>query len=340
MKKILAAAMALVLAMSMTACSQGASNSSSSAASGSGSAAGSDASDGGYQFTGTVTITVPFNAGSNTDSQVRFIQPYLEKHLGVNTVVVNAGGASGTIGTTDFLGQNADGTNILFSLPTPTVYKPAGGDTEYTVDDLIPVAQVSASPFYMAVSAENKDFTDGASLLEYIKANPGKFTYANAGNGGIAHLAFASFLKAEGLDALSVPFTGGTADCYTAVMGGHVMGHAVSEPDLVGRTDYNVLINLGTKSTTPGFENIPTLAELGYEGYCTDTFAGFYYMEGVDQAAVDAFDAAVKATLEDPDFQKAAEEANFGYNYANSADFTDMIHNTVELITPVLAELG
>ena len=177
-------------------------------------------------------------------------------------------------------------------------------------------------------------------MLEYIKANPGKFTYANAGNGGIAHLAFASFLKAEGLDALSVPFTGGTADCYTAVMGGHVMGHAVSEPDLVGRTDYNVLINLGTKSTTPGFENIPTLAELGYEGYCTDTFAGFYYMKGVDQAAVDAFDAAVKATLEDPDFQKAAEEANFGYNYANSADFTDMIHNTVELITPVLAELG
>lgn len=75
------------------------------------------------------------------------------------------------------------------------------------MDDLIPVAQVSASPFYMAVSAENKDFTDGASLLEYIKANPGKFTYANAGNGGIAHLAFASFLKAEGLDALSVPFT-------------------------------------------------------------------------------------------------------------------------------------
>ena len=118
------------------------------------------------------------------------------------------------------------------------------------------------------------------------------------------------------------------------------MGHAVNEPDLVGPTDYNVLINLGTKSTTPGFEYIPTLAELGYEGYCTDTFAGFYYMKGVDQAAVDAFDAAVKATLEDPDFQKAAEEANFGYHYANSADFTDMIHNTVELITPVLAELG
>ena len=48
----------------------------------------------GYTFSDTITITVPFNAGSNTDSQIRFIQPYLEKHLGVNTVIVNAGGAS------------------------------------------------------------------------------------------------------------------------------------------------------------------------------------------------------------------------------------------------------
>ena len=129
MKKILAAAMALVLAMSMTACSQGASNSSSSAASnssssaasGSGSAAGSDASDGGYQFTGTVTITVPFNAGSNTDSQVRFIQPYLEKHLGVNTVVVNAGGASGTIGTTP------TGPTSCSACPPPPCISPPEG---------------------------------------------------------------------------------------------------------------------------------------------------------------------------------------------------------------------
>ena len=42
-----------------------------------------------YKFSGTVTIIVPFNAGSNTDNQIRFIQPYLEKHLGTNTIVVN-----------------------------------------------------------------------------------------------------------------------------------------------------------------------------------------------------------------------------------------------------------
>lgn len=293
-----------------------------------------------YKFSGTVTVTVPFNAGSNTDNQIRFIQPYLEKHLGANIIVVNAGGASGVIGTTDFLTQKADGTNILFSLPTPTVYKPAGGDTQYTLDDLIPVAQTSSSPFYLAVSANNQEITDGKGLLEYIKSNPGKFTYANAGTGGIAHLAFAAFLNGEGLDALSVPFTGGTADCYTAVMGGHVMGHAVSEPDLVGRTDYRVLVNLGTKSTTEGFTDIPTLEELGYPGYATDTFAGFYYMKGVDPEIVAAFDAAVAATLSDPEFQAKAAEANFGYAYLNSADFTYVCQNTTKNIIPVLKSLA
>lgn len=346
MKKFFAAVLASALVLSLAACGQNGSQSNNPPSSTSnpsgGTSVSTDASQPvqGHTFADTITITVPFNAGSNTDSQIRFIQPYLEKHLGVNTVIINAGGASGVIGTTEFLIKAADGNNILFSLPTPTVYKPAGGETEYAVEDLIPVSQTSSSPFYLAVSAENKDFTDGASVLEYIKNNPGKFTYANAGNGGIAHLAFAAFLNGEGLDALSVPFTGGTADCYTAVMGGHVMGHAVSEPDLVGRTDYNVVINLGTKSTVEGFTDIPTLAELGYSGYATDTFAGFYYMKGVDSAVVEAFDAAVEATLSDPEFQAAAAEASFGYSYANSADFTATVQNTSKLIAPILESLA
>lgn len=292
-----------------------------------------------HKFSGTLNIMVPFNAGSNTDRQIRFIQPYLEKHLGVKTVVVNIGGASGVIGTTDFLKQKKDGSKILFSLPTPTVYKPSTGATPYRPADLVPVSQVTASPFYLAVSAENPQFKDGAAVLEFIKANPGKFTYANAGNSGIAHLAFASFLNGVGLDALSVPFTGGTSECYTAVMGGHVMAYVVSETELVGRSDIRALIDLGSKSFTKGFETIPTLEELGYKGYVTDTFAGFYYMKGVKQDVVDTFDAAVKATMEDPEFLQAAEAAKFIHNYSDHTDFAAKVSGTVKVITPVLKAL-
>lgn len=286
-----------------------------------------------------ITIVVPFNAGSNTDRQIRFLQPYLEKALGVNTVVINNGGASGTIGVTDFLTQNPDGYTILFTLPTPTVYKPTAGDTKYKVEDLIPVARVTTAAMYLAVSEKSK-FASGADVIEFIKQHPGEFTYANAGNGGIAHLAFASFLEGEELSALSIPFTGGTAEGYTAVMGNHVMSYIPGEQDLVGRTDIRAIINLGTKSAHEGFSNVQTLAELGYEGYEINNFSGFYFMKGVDPAIVDAFDKAVAAVLSSEDFKAAAKASNFNHNYASSSGFSAQIQSTVKRITPVFAKIS
>ena len=343
MKKLISSALSLALVLSLAAGSSGESSSGGGSAGSSAGGSGVDSSSSSgvteVDLPDIITVTVPFNAGSNTDIQMRFIQPYLEKYLDATLVVNNAGGASGVIGTTDFLTQAADGSNILFSLPTPTVYRPASGETTYTVDDLVPVARVTADPFYLAVSAENEQFPDAQSVLDYIEANPGEFTYANAGNGGIAHVAFASFLSGEGLDALSVPFSGGTADGYTAVIGGHVMSYVVSEQDLVSRADVRALINLGTKSNTPGFEDVPTLEELGYEGYVTDAFAGFYYMQGVDESVVEAFDAAVKATLEDEEFQAVAAESNFMHNYMGHEEFAQQVQNAAELAVPILESI-
>lgn len=334
MKKFISAALTLSLVFSLAACSGNGSGSV-----GSSGQEGGSSTSGEVDFPDIIAVTVPFNAGSNTDIQMRFIQPYLEKYLGATLVVNNAGGASGVIGTTDFISQSADGSNILFSLPTPTVYRPASGETTYTVDDLIPVSRVTADPFYLAVSGENDQFPDGQSVLDYIQENPGQFTYANAGNGGIAHVAFASFLAGEGLNALSVPFTGGTSDCYTAVMGGHVMSYSVSESELTGRSDIRPVINLGSKSSTSGFEDVPTLAELGYDGYETNAFAGFYYMKGVDEAYVEAFDAAVKATLEDEEFQAAAAESNFMHKYAGHEEFAQQVQTAAEQAVSALETL-
>ncbi len=297
-----------------------------------------EASADGFKFDKTVQITIPFKAGSNTDTQIRFIQQYLEKQLGVTAVIVNEGGASGTIGVTSYVEKANDGTEILFTLPTP-LYKAIAGETDYTLEDLTPVAQLTSSPFYLAFKAEDCPFADGAAVIDYIKANPGEFTYANAGNGGIAHLALASFLAGEGLDALSVPYTGGTADCYTAVMGGEVMAYCVSQPDLVGRDDIKPLINLGSKSSAEGFADVPTLAELGYDGYVTDTFAGFYLMSSADPAIAAALDSAVNAMVNDADFQAACKESGFEVTYLGQSDFAAKIAATAEAAKPVLESI-
>ena len=287
-----------------------------------------------------VTISVPFNAGSNTDGQVRFLQRFLEKYLGAPTIIVNSGGASGIIGVTNFIKDTAqDGYTVLFSLPTPTLYKPITGDTIYKTGDLRPVAQVSSSPMYLVVRADSP-FTTGTDLIEYIRNNPNKYTFASAGNGGIAHLAFATFLFGEGLQALSVPFSGGTADCYNAVMGGHIDAYCVSEQEIAGRSDVRALINLGTKSKHRQFINVPTLSELGYEGYCTDTFAAFYFGRDVDDAIAEKFESAVKAALSDPDFIKEAETAQFDISYIPGKTLEKIIETTVKRATPVMKNMG
>ena len=95
MKKVICAAAAVLMVASLTACSG---QSGESAAAGEGNTQQAD----GYPNK-TIQVIVPFNAGSTTDTQCRFILPYLEKELGVSMAVVNNGGASGVIGTTDFL---------------------------------------------------------------------------------------------------------------------------------------------------------------------------------------------------------------------------------------------
>lgn len=331
MKKMISAAAAMLLVLSLTACSGSSNEPTVTQAAG-------EAAGAGYPEK-TIQVIVPFNAGSTTDTQFRFIQPYLEKQLGVSLAVVNNGGASGVIGTTGFLQEKADGYTVLFSLPTPTLYKAAAGETEYAVEDLVPVSEVSSAPMYLIVR-KDAPYETAEDLIEHIKANPGAFTYGNAGNGGIAHMAFATFLHGEGLEATSVPFSGGSADSYTAVMGGHVESYSGNEQELLGRDDVRPIINLGSKSANPDYADIPTLEELGYPGYSTDTFSGFYFSKDVDPAIVETFDAAVAAVMEDPEFIEAAKAQSFAATYENHEEFEARIQQSVENIVPVFETLG
>lgn len=330
MKKLFALLLALTLALSAVACSKDDPQTS----------ANDNSNDSGeFTFTEAITVVVPFKAGSATDNQIRLMQADLEKELGTNLVIVNAEGGSGTIGTTGYLTDyRADGYTILYSLATPIVYKPLSGDTAYTYDDLTAVARTSSQPMYL-IMADSDPLANAEDVLAYIKENPNEFTYANVGNGGNGHLALASFLVGEGFEAVSVPYTGGTADCYTAVMGGEVNAAVYGEADLLARPDCHGVINLGSKSTIESLQDVPTLADLGYEGYETNNMAGFFYNKDVPSAAVEKFGAAVETVLSDPDFVARATEAGFVPNYCSGAELDAQAALAIEKALPVLETL-
>lgn len=350
MKKIIALLLAAMMLLALAACgstpaSSGSTTSNNSTDSStnnsiSGNTTPASPSDEGFSFTQPITVIVPFKAGSATDNQLRLMQSKLEEALGTTIVIINSEGGSGTIGTTEYLNNyKSDGYTILYSLATPIVYKPLGGDTAYTYDDLKPVALTSSLPMYL-IMADSNPMANANDVLEYIKANPGQFTYSNVGNGGNGHLAFASFLMGEGLDATSVPYTGGTADCYTAVMGGEVDAAVYGEADLLAREGAHGVINLGSKSTIDSLKDVPTLAELGYPGYETNNMAGFFYKSDVPNEAASAFEAAVQAVLTDADFVAEATAAGFTPRFGTGAELDAQARQVMETALPVIQALG
>lgn len=100
------------------------------------------------------------------------------------------------------------------------------------------------------------------------------------------------------------------------------------------------VINLGSKSNNPEYADIPTLEELGYKGYCTDTYSGFYFSKDVAPEIVETFDAAVKKVLEDPEVIAEAKKQSLTLSYADSETFAAEISQSKEAIIPVLEELG
>lgn len=335
MKKMFSLLLACAMTFALASCSGG---SGSGAPSVGGSASGSGSQ--GFSFEQPITVIVPFKAGSATDNQIRLMQADLEKALGTTLVIVNAEGGSGTIGTTEYLNNyQADGYTILYSLATPVVYKPLSGDTTYTYEDLTAVARTSSQPMYL-IMADSNPMANAEDVLAYIKENPGKFTYANVGNGGNGHLAFAAFLTGEGLNATSVPYSGGTADCYTATMGGEVDACVYGEADLLAREECHGVINLGSKSTIDALKDIPTLADLGYEGYETNNMAGFFYHKDVPAEAVATFEAAVESVLTDEAFVAQATAAGFVPSFGTGTDMDAQASLAIEKATPVIESLG
>lgn len=339
MRSMLASILSLGMIFSLAACGSQSADTNSPAALVTAEAAASGETDGEFVFTDTITVIVPFTADGAGDQIARLIQPYLEKQLGVSTVIENPEGAGGSIGTMQFLDKPSDGYTIMFGAPTNVIYRPLTAGTDYSYEeDLMAVSQVTATPLTLAVK-DDSPYQTAEELLAYIKSNPGIWSYANAGAGSITDIAMQLLVMEAGLEVKSVPFSG-TAEGYTAVMGNHVNAICCNVTEAVSKEGIHPILNLGSDSDNAMVEGIPTCKDLGYEGCVTDTSFGYYYKKDVPANVIEAFDNAVAAALENPECIKAFEDAGMFLSYMGSADYDAYVTSTIEATAASLKALG
>ena len=346
MKKLLALLCSLTMVISLAACgSSGNSASSAPAAASSAPAASAAASQSAEEASAyqekNVSLIIPYSAGGDADNMFRCLEPVMDQYLNGNVIVGEiVSGGNAIPGTQQALDAGSDGYTLTIAYPGNICIQPNMGNASYAYEDLQAVACITASPVLFAVN-ENAPYDDLASWVEWVKANPGKFTYCTGSLGGTPHLAMAKMLAALGIqdDVVYVPYSG-NAEAYAAVAGGQIDGYASVASGVVGKEMVKPIGNLGTVAVS-AHPDLQTLEDIGVNmSQATDVFCGFACSSGVDDAIVQQLSDAFGQAMENPEVQENLKNMNYTANYLSADEFQEYLDANYEAYAAVIQELG
>jgi tripartite-type tricarboxylate transporter receptor subunit TctC len=252
----------------------------------------------------TVHVVVPYGAGGVTDTMARLTADRLGKMYHQTFVVENKPGAGGALGVSYAMHSAQDGYTILFVGSTLFTILPLSRDVNYVpLKDLVPVSITGTNGMVMVVH-KDAPYSTFREFLDYVKANPGKVTYASGGVATNNHLDTAYLAGMEKLDMVHVPFTGGQAS-LAAVLGKTVDMHFGNSSDLIEPVKNGLVkaIAVSTPKRMPQLPDVPTVAET-IPGFEYIAWNGYAVTGGVPQEVVGRLEQALQSIAKDPEVQK------------------------------------
>lgn len=214
--------------------------------------------------TRTVRIIVPFAPGGGADISARALAEALAPVLGQAVIVENKPGAGSIVGVTA-AAQSRDGHTLLMGSNSMVINPLLRSDVAYDVErDFDAVGMVSAQPLVLVLPAASKVNTV-AELVAEAKAQPGRLSAGNSGNGTLAHLTSVLFELQTGTDLISVPYKGESA-LLPDLLSGQVALGFLNLPSVLPHLKAGRLKALAVSSPQPVAElpGVPTLRSLGF----------------------------------------------------------------------------
>lgn len=211
-----------------------------------------------------VTLLVPFPPGGSTDLIARTLAPKLQERLGGSFVVENRAGATGTIGAGAIARSAPDGHALLVASLGPFVIAPHLIKTNYdALKELDTISVVVQAPNVLVVPASSP-LKSMADVMAYLKAQPGKMTFASSGNGSSDHLTAELFWQQTGTSGVHVPYKGGgpvMQDLLGAQVDSSFMNINTAMPQIRAGKLRPLVITSAKRS--PLLPEVPTLEEGG-----------------------------------------------------------------------------
>jgi tripartite-type tricarboxylate transporter receptor subunit TctC len=273
-----------------------------------------------------VKLVAPFAPGGPVDAVARVLAPALSERLGQQFYVENHPGGSGNIGTALVAKAPPDGYTVLVISSTlvvnPSLFAKLGFDT---TTDLAPVSLVGVSPQVLLVHP-SVPATNLAELVAWVKASPGKYSYAHAGTGTPGYLAGEMLKQALGLDFVPVPFNGG-GPAITSTIGGHtpILYTSISTAAAhVKQGSVRALAVTGAHRS-PALPEVPTLAEAGARDQESEIIVGVLVPRGTPRDIIERLHREIVAIIAMPAVRERLAALGFEPIASTPAEFATRI---------------
>lgn len=288
-----------------------------------------------------IRLIVPFSAGGQLDYVARLIAKPMSRELGQNVIVENDSGAGGTVAGAKAAISAPDGYTLLEYGENFPIAKHLMPKLSYDpVAAFAMVCGISLSPHIILVASQ-LPVHNLQELAAYGKAHPGRLSYGSPGLGSSMNLTFEVIKRHFGIDAVHVPYRGG-ANMLTDLAGGQInVGVIAVSPAMPLIKSGKVrAIAITSANRDAALPDVPTVAESGYPGYSSGSWAGVAVPKGTPPAVIARLNQAVLAALADPQVKQALQSQSFVAIGGTPEQLAQRVRSDSARYGPLIEKLG
>ncbi len=287
----------------------------------------------------TITLVLPFAAGSGTDTTTRLISKELGTALGVGMVIDNKPGANGSIAASYVARSAPDGYTLFVTTNTshsanPYLLKTMSYDP---IKDFTPIARTGDLPFMLVINPEIPA-NSVSELIALAKKDPGKYSYASGSSSAI--VSGATFAHLAGIDLLHVPYKS-SPPALTDVIAGRVSMMFVDVPTGLPHVNAKVLKPLAvtTKRRSALLPDLPTMDDT-VKGFDITSWQGYLGPANMPKDIVNRLNAEIRKVIERPDIKQQLADRGMEAFSGTPEDFDAFLKEQLVVWEKLIRDAG